>query len=71
MSFLQSVYFNNRTSTVCAKEYQEAQKRVYTAIDLGRDSLFCAFKSKVIFVFNDAEYNAFLNIADDILSRKF
>lgn len=68
LDFLQKEFYNNRMFSLFGKEYTEAQRRFYTAIEMGRDSFFLAKKTKVIFLMSNCEYNAFLNLADDFAS---
>lgn len=67
IEFLKENYYKGMV-TICGREYSEAQKRMYQAIELGRDNLFAAFNTKSIFVFSNDEYDSFVNFAVNFTS---
>lgn len=68
IDFINDKFYNNATCTVCGKIYKEAQKKFYTVLELGRDSFFAKFKTHLIFIMSEEEYEAFINLADDFAS---
>lgn len=68
LQYLNSNEYDGRVCSICGREYTETQKRFYTAIEMGRDSFFDKYKTRLIFVMTDSEYNVFLSLADDFAS---
>lgn len=68
LKYVNETFYNGALCTICGKQYMESQNRFYTAIELARDSLFSKYKTKVVFIMSNSEYNVFLNLADDFAS---
>lgn len=68
MDYINKEYYSGEQCQICGRTYKKSQKNFYTALELVRDSFFAKFKTRLIFIMTEEEYEAFINLADDFAS---